>query len=65
MERTAKGKWNLLVRLYRSTGCRLQEIAHLQGTDVNPYTKTVPGAVAPKGDHLVRNPWVPIWASGQ
>lgn len=25
MERTAKGKFNLIVRLYRSTGCRLQE----------------------------------------
>lgn len=41
MERTAKGKFNLLVRLYRSTGCRLQEITHLWDTDVNPYTKTV------------------------
>lgn len=41
MERTAKGKWNLLVRLYRSTGCRLQEITHLHDTDVNPYTKTI------------------------
>src|SRR5271155_331737 len=41
MERTAKGKFNLLVRLYRSTGCRLQEITHLWGTDVNPHTKTI------------------------
>ena len=41
MERKAKGKFNLLVRLYRSTGCRLQEITHLWGTDVNPHTKTI------------------------
>ena len=41
MERRAKGKFNLLVRLYRSTGCRLQEITHLWDTDVNPYTKTI------------------------
>ena len=41
MERTAKGKFNLLIRLYRSTGCRLQEITHLWDTDVNPHTKTI------------------------
>jgi integrase len=41
MERKAKGKFNLLVRLYRSTGCRLQEITHLWDTDVNPHTKTI------------------------
>jgi integrase len=41
MERTAKGKFNLLVRLDRSTGCRLQEITHLRDTDVNPHTKTI------------------------
>ena len=41
MERRAKGKFNLLVRLYRSTGCRLQEITHLWDTDINPYTKTI------------------------
>jgi integrase len=41
MERRAKGKFNLLVRLYRSTGCRLQEITHLWDTDVNPHTKTI------------------------
>ncbi len=41
MERRAKGEFNLLVRLYRSTGCRLQEITHLCDTDVNPHTKTI------------------------
>jgi integrase len=41
MEKTATGIWNLLVRLYRSTGCRLQEITHLCDADVNPYTKTI------------------------
>jgi integrase len=41
MERKAKGEFNLLVRLYRSTGCRLQEITHLWDTDVNPHTKTI------------------------
>jgi integrase len=41
MERTATGRFNLLVRFYRSTGCRLQEITHLWDTDVNPYTKTI------------------------
>jgi hypothetical protein len=41
MEKTATGIWNLLVRLYRSSGCRLQEITHLRGIDVNPYTKTI------------------------
>jgi len=41
MERRAKGKFNLLARLYRSTGCRLQEITHLGDTDVNPRTKTI------------------------
>jgi Phage integrase family len=30
-----------LVRLYPSTGCRLQEITHLWDTDVNPHTKTI------------------------
>jgi integrase/recombinase XerD len=41
MERTAKSKFNLLARLYRSTGCRLQEITHLHYMDVNPHTKTI------------------------
>jgi integrase/recombinase XerD len=41
MERRAKGNFNLLVRLYRSTGRRLQEIAHLRDTDVNPHIKTI------------------------
>ena len=41
MEQKAKGEFNLLVRLYRSTGCRLQEITHLRATDVNPHTKTI------------------------
>jgi integrase/recombinase XerD len=41
MERAAGGKSNLLVRLYRSTGCRLQEITHLRDTDINPHTKTI------------------------
>jgi hypothetical protein len=41
MEQRAQGKVNLLVRLYRSTGCRLQEITHLRDTDVNPHTKTI------------------------
>ena len=41
MERRAKGKLNLLVRLFRSTGCRLQEITHLWDTDVNPHTRTI------------------------
>jgi hypothetical protein len=36
MERRAKGEFKLLVRLYRSTGCRLHEITHLWDTDVNP-----------------------------
>jgi integrase/recombinase XerD len=41
MEQRAKGKFNLLVRLYRSTGCRLQEITHVRDMDVNPHTKTI------------------------
>jgi integrase len=41
MERTAKGKFNLIVRLYRSTGCRLQEITHLYAKDVDPLRKTI------------------------
>jgi integrase len=41
IERRAKGKFNLLVRLYRSTGCRMQEITHLWDRDVNPHTKTI------------------------
>src|SRR5262249_37298233 len=42
MEKAATGKkWNLLVRLYRSTGCRLQEITHLRGEDVSVHTKTM------------------------
>jgi hypothetical protein len=41
MERRAQGKSNLLVRLYRPTGCRLREITHLWDTDVNPHTKTI------------------------
>jgi integrase len=39
MESSAKEDFNLLVRLFRSTGCRLQEITHLHGTDVDGRTK--------------------------
>jgi len=41
MERTATGKHSLLIRLYRSTGCRLQEISHLRSEDINIHTKTI------------------------
>ena len=41
MERAATGKHNLLIRLYRSTGCRLQEISHLRSEDINLHTKTI------------------------
>ena len=41
MERAASGKHSLLIRLYRSTGCRLQEITHLRSEDVNIHTKPI------------------------
>jgi site-specific recombinase XerD len=41
MESTATGKHRLLIRLYRSTGCRLQEITHLYREDINVHTKTI------------------------
>jgi integrase/recombinase XerD len=41
MERTAKDKFNLLIRLFRSTGCRLQEVTHLTDKDIDPRTKCV------------------------
>jgi len=41
MESTATGKHRLLIRLYRSTGCRLQEITHLYREDINIHTKTI------------------------
>lgn len=39
MERTATVKYSLLIRLYRSTGCRLQEISHLCSEDINVHTR--------------------------
>jgi integrase len=41
MERAASGKHSLLIRLYRSTGCRLQEISHLRSDDINTHAKTI------------------------
>ena len=41
MESTTTGKHRLLIRLYRSTGCRLQEITHLYREDINVHTKTI------------------------
>lgn len=41
MESTATGKHRLLIRLCRSTGCRLQEITHLYREDINVHTKTI------------------------
>jgi integrase len=41
MEKSAKGKMNLLLRLFRSTGCRNLEIAHLRDEDIDPQSKTI------------------------
>jgi integrase len=41
LEKHTTGKMNLLVRLFRSTGCRDMEIAHLTSDDVNPRTKEI------------------------
>jgi integrase len=41
MERIAKDKFNLLIRMFRSTGCRLQEVTHLTDKDIDPRTKCV------------------------
>jgi integrase len=41
MDRTATGKHSLLIRLYRATGCRLQEISNLRSEDINIHTKTI------------------------
>ena len=41
LETHTKGKTNLLVRLFRSTGCRDMEIAHLTDTDISPRTKEI------------------------
>ncbi len=41
LEKCTTGASNLLVRLFRSTGCRDMEIAHLRSDDVNPRTKEI------------------------
>jgi integrase len=45
MESCTEGKkkyvFNLLIRLFRSTGCRLQEITHLRRENVNRRTMTI------------------------
>jgi integrase len=41
MERVSTGIPNLLIRLFRSTGCRDMEIAHLYNTDISPRTKEI------------------------
>ena len=41
LETHTKGKTNLLVRLFRSTGCRDMEVAHLNDTDISPRTKEI------------------------
>ncbi len=41
LEKCTTGTSNLLVRLFRSTGCRDMEIAHLSSDDVNPRTKEI------------------------
>jgi integrase len=41
MERVSTEIPNLLVRLFRSVGCREMEIAHLNNTDINARTKEV------------------------
>ncbi len=46
LEAHTKGKTNLLVRLFRSTGCRDMEVAHLTDTDISPRTKEILASVA-------------------
>jgi integrase len=41
MEQCTTGKLNLLIRLFRSTGYRLQEITHLYSHDINVRTKEI------------------------
>jgi len=41
MERVTTGDINLLIRLFRSTGCRLMEIAHLTSNDLSVRTKEI------------------------
>jgi integrase len=41
MERVSTGIPNLLIRLFRSVGCREMEIAHLNVTDINARTKEI------------------------
>jgi hypothetical protein len=41
LETHTKGKTNLLVRLFRSTGCRDMEVAHLTDADISPRTKEI------------------------
>jgi integrase len=41
LEKCTPGTTNLLVRLFRSTGCRDMEISHLSSDDVNPRTKEI------------------------
>lgn len=41
LETHTKGKTNLMVRLFRSTGCRDMEVAHLTDTDISPRTKEI------------------------
>jgi integrase len=68
MERTATGKHRLLIRLYRSTGCRLQEISHLRSEDVNIHSKTILIHEKPCKDcadcRAQGNKWKPKTAAG-
>ena len=41
LEKCTTGTTNLLVRLFRSTGCRDMEVAHLSSDDVNSRTKEI------------------------
>ena len=41
MEKVSRGVPNLLVHLFRSTGCREMKIAHLNRTDINARTKEI------------------------
>jgi integrase len=68
MEKVSTGIPNLLLRLFRSMGCREMEIAHLNHTDINPHTKEIMIRQKPcfdcKGCVSVGNVWKPKTKAG-
>jgi integrase len=68
MENVSTGIPNLLIRFFRSTGCREMEVAHLNHTDINTHTKEIMIRQKPCSDCRdcvsVGNVWKPKTKAG-